>query len=93
MSRENEAFQHTGNSVIKRLLGEVAGLVRRVHDFVVEYGEVKGKTKADGVGGSKVSLGDLGGILVSLKRLVGRLLTAITKSELGKVTVVVTLPA
>lgn len=84
--------KHTSNSIIERLLGQVARLVGRVHDFVVEHREVKGKTQADGVSGGKVCLGDLSGILVSLERLVGRFLAAITESELGKVTVVVTLP-
>lgn len=71
----------------------MAGLVGGVHDLVVEYGKVERKTQADGVGGRKVSLGDLGGVLISLEGQIGRLLAAVTKSELGKVAVVVSLPA
>jgi hypothetical protein len=41
----------------------VAGAVRRVEDLVVENGEVKGETETDGVGRSKLGLGDIGGVL------------------------------
>jgi hypothetical protein len=40
----------------------------------------------------KVCLGNLGGILVSLKRLVGRLLSLVSNCELSEVSVVITLP-
>lgn len=70
----------------------MAGLVGGVEDLVVEDGEVEGKTKADGVGGRQLSLGNLGGSLVSLEGLVGRVLAAVANGELGEVTVVVTLP-
>ena len=82
----------TGNSIIESLLGQVASLVRSVKDLVVEDGEVKGETKADGVGGRKLSLGNLSSSLVGLEGLVGRVLAAVANSELGEVTVVVTLP-
>lgn len=82
----------TGNSIIKCLLGKVACLIRGVQDLIVEHGEVKSKTKADWVGRCKVGLGNLSGILVSLKRLVGGLLAFVANGELSKVTVVVTLP-
>ena len=39
-----------------------------VQDLVVEDGEVEGETKADGVGRSEFSLGDVGGILMILIR-------------------------
>jgi len=81
-----------GNGVVKGSLGEVAGLVGGVQNLVVEDGEVQSKTEADGVGRGKVSLGNLGGVLVSLEGLVGGGLALVTKSELGEVTVVVTLP-
>jgi hypothetical protein len=70
----------------------MAGLVGRVENLVVEDGEVQGETETDGVSGSEVSLGNLGGVLVSLERLVGRRLALVTESKLGEVTVVVTLP-
>lgn len=70
----------------------MACLVRRVENLIVENGEVKGKTQADGVGGSKVSLSDFSGILVGGQRVVGRSLALLTEGELGEITVVVTLP-
>ena len=86
-------IQHTGNGVIESLLSQVAGLVGGVQDLVVEDGEVERETKADGVRGRKLSLGNLGGSLVGVERLVGRLLAAITDGELGEVSVVITLPS
>ena len=82
----------TSNGIIKSLLGQLASLVGRVEDLVVENGEVQGKTKADGVSGSKVLGSDLSGSLVGLKRLVGGGLALVTNGELGEVAVVVTLP-
>jgi len=81
-----------GNGVVEGGLGEVASLVGRVQDLVVEDREVQSESETDGVGRGEVSLGNLGGVLVSLERLVGRGLALVTKSELGEVTVVVTLP-
>lgn len=52
-----------GDSVIKRLLGQVAGTVRGVQDLVVEHREVQGKTETDGVSGSELSLSNIGSIL------------------------------
>ena len=49
------------DGVVKGSLGEVAGAVGRVQDFVVEYGEVQGQTEADGMGGRELALGDIGG--------------------------------
>lgn len=80
------------NSIVKGSLGEVASLVRRIQNLVVEDREVKCETEADGVSRGKVSLGNLGGVLVSLERLVGGSLALVAKGKLGKVTVVVTLP-
>lgn len=56
-----------GNGIIEGLLGEVAGLVRRVQDLVVEDGEVQGKTETDGMCRSQVRGGNLGSLLVSLQ--------------------------
>ena len=44
------------------------------------------------MGGSQVSLGNFGGILVSLEGLVGRLLSLVTNGKLSKVTVIIALP-
>jgi hypothetical protein len=41
----------------------VAGTVGRVEDLVVEDGEVEGEAETDGVSGSKLGLGDVGGVL------------------------------
>ena len=84
---------HTSNRIVESLLGKMASLIRGVEDLVVEDGEVEGKTQTDGVGGGQVGLRDLACVLVGLQRLVGRGLTLVTKSELGEVAVVVTLPA
>jgi hypothetical protein len=70
----------------------VASLVGRVQNLVVEDREVKSESETDGVGRGEISLSNLGGVLVSLERLVGGGLALVTKSELGEVTVVVTLP-
>jgi len=70
----------------------MARLIRRVQDFIVEYGKVESETEADWVSWCKISLGNLGGILVSLQRFVCRLLALLANGELSKVTVVVTLP-
>lgn len=51
------------NRVIERLLGQVAGTVGRVEDFIVKDGEVEGETETDGVRGGQVSLGNVGGVL------------------------------
>lgn len=70
----------------------MASLVGRVEDFVVEDGEVKSQSKADGVSGSEVGLSDFGSVLVSLERGIGGGLAAVANGELSKVPVVVTLP-
>ena len=44
------------------------------------------------MGWRKIGLGNLGGILVSLKGLVGRLLSLVTNGKLSKITVVIALP-
>ena len=82
----------TSNGVIEGLLGQLASLIGRVEDLVVENGEVQGETETDGVGRSKVGGGNIGSSLVSLERLVGRGLALVTNGKLGKVAVVVALP-
>jgi hypothetical protein len=97
-----------GNGVIEGLLCEVAGAVGRVEDLVVEDGEVERQAETDWVGGSKLSLSDVGSVLfrVSLihpgsacrNYLVGFMgssgssLALITRGKLGEVAVIVTLP-
>ena len=70
----------------------MASLVGSVENLVVEDGEVQGETKADGVGRRKVGLSNLSSSLVGFKGLVGGVLAAVANGELGKITVVVTLP-
>jgi hypothetical protein len=82
----------TGNSIVESLLGQVASLVGGIEDLVVENGEVKGKSEADRVRGRQLGLGNLGGSLVRLERLVGGVLALVANGELGEITVVVTLP-
>lgn len=92
MPRQGKTTLHTSNGVIESKLGQVASLVGRVEDLVVEDGEVESQTQTDGVGRSQVGLGNLGGSLVGLERGIGGGLAALTNGELGQVTVVVTLP-
>ncbi len=84
--------KRTGNRVIESLLREVASLIGGVQDLVVENGEVEGETEADGVRGRQLGLRNFGGSLVCIQRLVGRLLSSVTDGELGKVSVIITLP-
>ena len=78
--------------LVESLLGEMASLIGGVEDLVVEDGEVQGETQTDGVSGRQLVLGNIGGSLVSLEGLVGRVLALVASSKLGEVTVVVTLP-
>ena len=48
----------------------MAGTVGRVEDLVVEDGEVEGETETDGVGGSELGLGNVGGVLMNLLDIV-----------------------
>lgn len=52
-----------GNGVVEGLLGEVACTVGGVEDLVVENGEVQSETKADGVSGGEIGLGNFGSVL------------------------------
>jgi hypothetical protein len=82
----------TSNGVIESLLSELASLVGRVENLVVENGEVQRETETDGVGRGKVGSSNIGSSLVGLERLVGRGLALVTNGKLGEVTVVVALP-
>jgi hypothetical protein len=92
MYRADPATKLTSNGIIESLLGQLASLVGRVEDLVVEYGEVQCETETNGMSGRKVGGSDISGGLVSLERLVGGGLALVTNGELGKVTVVVALP-
>jgi hypothetical protein len=67
-------------------VGELAGSLVVLHDFVVEDGEVKGKAELDGVAGSK---GDLVGLLVGFKSVQLDGLELLTLGVLSEVAVVV----
>ena len=71
----------------------MASLVGGIENLVVEDGEVEGKAKANRVRGRKVGLGNFGGSLVSLERLVCRSLALVANSKLGEVAVVIAFPA
>ena len=81
-----------GNSIIKSLLCEVASLVGRVEDFIVEDGKVEGEAETDWVSRGEICAGDFSGVLVGFEGLVSRNLALVTYGELGQVTVVVSLP-
>lgn len=51
------------NGIIECLLGKMASTVGGVKDLIVEDGEVQSETKADGVSGSEIGLGNVGSIL------------------------------
>ena len=80
------------NGIVESLLGEVASLVWRVEDLVVEHREVQCKAESDGVRGGEISLSDFGGVLICFKRHVCRPLSLLRDGELCEVSVVVALP-
>lgn len=82
----------TSNSVVKCLLGEMASLIRRVEDLVVEDGKVQRETETDGVSRGEISSGNLRRSFVGLQRLISRDLALVTESEFREVAVVVALP-
>jgi hypothetical protein len=63
---ELRTVARTRNSVIESLLSQLASLVGRVEDLVIEDGEVEGQTQADRVCRSQALGCDLSGSLVSL---------------------------
>ena len=72
-------------------LGELASLLGRVEDLIVEDGEVERQTEADGMRGLHLGLSNLEGLLVSLLRIFENLRSSVTHSHLGKVPVVISL--
>ena len=57
----------TSDGVVKRLLGEVASLVGSVEDLVVKNRKVQSEAKTDWMSWGKLSLSDVGGVLVQVK--------------------------
>ena len=82
----------TSNSIVEGLLGQMACLIRRVQDLIIEDGEVERKTQSDGVCWRKISLRNFGSILISLKRLVGGFLALLANCKFSEISVVVSLP-
>jgi hypothetical protein len=58
----------------------------------LEDGEVECETKSDGMRRGELGDGNIGSGLVSLEGLVGRVLSLVTGSELGEVSVVISHP-
>ena len=87
------SIQPTGDRIIKCLLGKVASLVGGVEDLIVKDREVESQAKANRMCRGEIRCCNLSSSLVCLQRLVGRSFALITKSKLGKIAVVVTLPA
>ena len=76
-----------GNSIIESLLGDLARSVGGVKDLVVKDGEVKGKTKTDGVCWWKVGSSNSTGCLVGVKGSSGGFLSGVSGLELREVSV------
>lgn len=71
------------------LLGQRAGLLGRVEDFIIEDGEVEGQAQPDGVRWLHVLLADVEGVLVGLLRVLHRVFTAETHNSHSLLTVTV----
>ena len=65
---------------------------RRSRVDSLEDGEVECETKSDGMRRGELSNGNIGSGLVSLEGLVGGVLSLVTGSELGEVSVVISHP-
>ena len=72
--------------VLERLVGEVTSGLVVLHGFIIEDGEVEGKTELDGIARGK---GDSVGFVVSGKGLLLDLFEIVTLGVLSNVTVVV----
>lgn len=79
------------DGIVEGGLSKVAGSGGIVEDFVVEDGEVEGKSEADGVGGAELGRGNLEGLLVRFKGVLAGSGVVITSRVLSDVSVVVTL--
>ena len=56
-----------GDSIVEGLLGKVASAIGRVENLVVKDREVERQAQANGVGGGKLGLGDIGGALYGVR--------------------------
>ena len=57
----------TSDSIVKRLLGKVAGLIGGVEDLVVENREIQCKTKTNGMSRSKIRRSNLSSSFVGFQ--------------------------
>ncbi len=73
--------------VLTYLLGQLARLLWRVEDLVVEDGEVERQSQADGVRGLHLRLGDLKGLLVRLLGVLQHAVAVVAGGNLGQVSV------
>merc|ERR1712117_221380 len=80
-----------GNGLIKGSLGELASLLGRVEDLVVEDGEVERQTEANRMRGLHLGLSNFKSFLVSLLRIFENSCSSVTHSHLGKVPEVIAL--
>ena len=79
------------DGVIKGLFGQLAGFGWVLEDFIAEHGVVEGQAESDGVGGLKVTLGNLDGCFISFIGILRGLVVLGTFGILRDVTVVVSL--
>lgn len=70
----------------------IGPVTRRQKGYLLEDGEVEGETESDGMRRGELGDGNIGSGLVSLERLVGRVLSLVTSGKLGKVSVVISHP-
>jgi hypothetical protein len=80
-----------GNGIIESLLRNLASLVRRIENLVVEDREVEGQSQSDRMRWWKIRGGNSTGSLVGIEGGSARLLADITSLELREITVVVSL--
>ena len=70
-------------------LGELASLLGRVEDLIVEDGEVERQTEADGMRRLHLGFRNFKGLLISLLRIVQHGCSAVSYSHFGKVPVII----
>jgi hypothetical protein len=73
------------NSVIECLFGEMARAIGTIQNLIIKYREIEGEPKTDRVCWGQFGDGNIGGGLVSIEGLVGRvfLLAAVANSGSG----------
>mmetsp|Transcript_3167 Transcript_3167/g.5769 ORF Transcript_3167/g.5769 Transcript_3167/m.5769 type:complete len:216 (+) Transcript_3167:213-860(+) len=80
-----------GDALIKGLLCQMAGALRRVQNLVIEHREVKGEAEANRVCWGQIGERNVLSSFVSEQSLFSSLLAVIPSLEFSKVTVIVTL--